>query len=204
MNTEQTTASKFADLGAALVHEASGRLGAVDSAIRPRLLGSRVCGVALPVDCHKGDNLALHRALADSFPGCLLIADGGSAQFGYWGEVMSTAAIAKGVVGMVIDGGVRDTAGMARVGFPTWSRFVSIRGTDKRCAGRIGEEVSVGGVVVRSGDFVIADDDGVMVVEADRAGDVLAAALRQREAEAEMMRRLSEGTVTTLELGKES
>jgi 4-hydroxy-4-methyl-2-oxoglutarate aldolase len=188
-------------LGAATVYEASGAEGGVDPGIRPLWAGARVCGPALPVECHPGDNLAIHRALEVAEPGMVAVVSAGGHLAGYWGEVLAVAAQARGVAGLVIDGGARDTDALERLGFPAFGRGRSILRTVKHEPGRVGEPVVVGGVLVRAGDVVVADADGVAVVRAERLDEVLVASRARVAKEDHVVDRLRAGELTLDLLG---
>lgn len=188
-----------ARLGAATMHEAAGRTGALPAGIRPVADGFRVAGPAFPVRCPVGDNLWLHRAIYAAEPGDVLVAAiPGTDAYGYWGEIMSCAAAARGLGGLVIDGGVRDVEQLGEIGFPVFSATVAIRGTvkDPAGAGALGEPVELGDVRVCRGDLVVADTDGVAVVPAERIDEVIEAAERRQQTEAEVMDRLRAGEST--------
>lgn len=192
-------ADALARLGAldvATVHEAAGRTGDLDPRIRPVQTGVTVAGRAVTALCHPGDNLAVHRALLEAGPDDLLVVAAGGHLAGYWGEILAVAAQARGIRGLVIDGGCRDTAALRRLGFPVWSAGVSVRGTVKTVPGRVNEPVVVGGVLVRPGDYVLGDDDGVVVVPAERVDPVLAAAEARHAAEEQGFARLRAGATT--------
>jgi 4-hydroxy-4-methyl-2-oxoglutarate aldolase len=123
-------------------------------------------------------------------------ADGDRRAPRYWGVVLATAAQVRGVAGLVIDGGVRDTEALARTGFPVFSSGVAIRGTAKKDRGTIGEPVRLGGVEVRRGDLVIGDADGVVELASDRVDAVLAAAWARARAEQEYQERIRGGELT--------
>lgn len=192
MRDDETMAA-FAALDAATVHEAYGRRGDLSGRIRPIQQGAKVAGRAVTAVVHPGDNRAIHRAVLAAGEGDVLVVDAAGHVAGYWGEILAVAAQARGIAGLVIDGGVRDTAALRARGFPVWAVGTSVHGTVKVTAGRVGETVSVGGVVVNNGDYVVADDDGVVVVAAaDVEGVVLAA--RERELkEQRIMAALAEG-----------
>lgn len=191
----------FARFGAATAHEAAGRTGAADPDIRPLIAGSTLVGPAFTVRCHPGDNLALHRALAVAPRGCVLVAAASGHLAGYWGEIMTVGAQQRGITGLVIDGGVRDVAALRQRGFLTWARGISVAGCQKLTPGVIDQPVVCGGVLVRSGDLVVADDDGVVFVPAEHIEQVLRAALRRAEGEREYVRRLEAGQTTLEALG---
>jgi 4-hydroxy-4-methyl-2-oxoglutarate aldolase len=193
---------RLAELGAATVHEAYGRRGALPSAIKPLQASFRVCGPAYTVDCPPSDNLWLHRAVYAASPGDVLVADvRGQTEAGYWGEILSQAAVVQGIAGLVIAGGVRDVDRIAALGFPVFAANVCIRGTTKDPAGdgTLGEPIVVGEITVRPGDAVLGDADGVVVVEAGDVDAVVTAARARARQEDEILRRL-QGGESTLEI----
>jgi 4-hydroxy-4-methyl-2-oxoglutarate aldolase len=183
-------------LGTATVYEAAGFDCYLPSALRPVWAGAALVGRALPVNLAAADNLPLHLALEQARPGDVLVADGQGERCGYWGEVLATAAQARGITGLVIDGGVRDTDALARMGFATFSSSVAIRGTVKDSRGSVGAPVHLGRVTVRRGDLVIADADGVVVLPADRVGAVLTASRARARAEQDYLERIRGGELT--------
>jgi 4-hydroxy-4-methyl-2-oxoglutarate aldolase len=201
--TRRGPAARLADLDAATVHEAAGRTGDLHPAIRPIQTGVTVAGRAVTAACHPGDNLAVHRALLAAGEGDVLVVAAGGHLAGYWGEILAVAARYRGVAGLVIDGGCRDTAALRRMGFPVWSAGVSVHGTVKKTATSVNEPVVAGGVLVSPGDYVLADDDGVVVVPAGRVEAVLEAAEARRDREEAGLARLREGATTFEVLGIE-
>jgi len=200
---------RAARLGAATLHEAAGKIGALPSRIRQITPGLSFAGRALTVHGPGGDNLWLHRALLRATVGDVLVASvGGMYEHGYWGEVMSVAAAARGVAALVIDGCVRDGDVLASVGVPVFARGLCIRGTgkDPNGIGAIGEPVTLGDVTVRPGDLVAGDADGVVVVPVSRVAEVLAAGTARVAAEARIMDglRRGESSVDLLRLPKEA
>jgi 4-hydroxy-4-methyl-2-oxoglutarate aldolase len=188
-------------LGSATVYEAAGAEGALDPAIAPVWPGARVCGPALPLQCSPGDNLAVHLALEAAEAGVVLVADAHAHLAGYCGEVLAVAAQARGVLGLVIDGGVRDTDAMERLRFPVFARGRSIARTVKHEPGRVGQPVVAGGALVRPGDVVVADADGVAVIRAERLQEVLEASRARVAREERVMARLRQGELTLDLLG---
>jgi 4-hydroxy-4-methyl-2-oxoglutarate aldolase len=188
-------------LGSATVYEASGAEGALDPAIAPVWPGARVCGPALPVQCSPGDNLAVHLAMEAAESGVVLVVDARGHLAGYCGEVLGVAAQARGVLGLVIDGGVRDSDALERLGFPVFARGRSIARTVKHEPGRVGDPVVAGGALVRLGDVVVADADGVVVVRAERVTEVLEASRARVAKEDQVMARLRGGELTLDLLG---
>ena len=187
----------FAQQAASTVYEAAGRTGALASYLRPLHPGTRLFGRALTVRCQPGDNLTLHAAVAAAQPGDVIVADAaGFTEAGHWGEVLTVAAMQRGVAGLVIDGGVRDVAAAAKRGFPVYARGVSMKAAVKEVLGTIGERIICAGALVSPGDLVLGDDDGVVVVRPDRAAEVLAAAQAREDAETGLMARLAQGELT--------
>ena len=188
-------------LSSATVHEAAGRTGALPSAIKPVHPDMHVQGPAFPVRMPAGDNLWLHRAVVAARPGEILVVDcGGGFEHGYFGEVLAEAALARGLAGLVIHGGVRDSRRLAEIGWPVFAERVCIRGTGKDPrGGGLGEPVVIGEVEVGLGDLIVADADGVVCVPADRAAAVGAASAAREEAEQGYLTRLRAGE-TTLEI----
>ena len=186
-------------LPTATLHEAGGKIGALPSAIKPVAPGMSFAGTALTVHSPPGDNLWLHRALDIARPGDVLVVHcSGAHEHGYWGEIMSTMAIARGLAGLVIDGCVRDGALLAGLGFPVFARGLCVRGTGKDfgAIGWLDQPVWMGDVLVHAGDLVAGDGDGVVVLPRARAADIVARG-RQREAdEAAILQRLRDGAST--------
>jgi 4-hydroxy-4-methyl-2-oxoglutarate aldolase len=188
-----------AAFASATLHEASGGKGALPSALRPVAAQLKLCGRALTVASAPGDNLWIHRALLQAAPGAVLVCTvGGAYEHGYWGEILTVAAIAKGIVGLVIDGGVRDSDRIEALGFPVFARTICIRGTTKRqdAPGAIGEPVRIGDCLIKSGDLIVGDRDGVVVVSTDEVAATLAAAAAREAREADVLARLQRGETT--------
>lgn len=191
---------RFADFDPATLYEASGRQGMVDPAIRPAWRGARVCGPAVTVECPPGDNLMLHVAVAHARPGVVIVASvGGYLQAGAWGEILTEAARARGIAGLVIDGAVRDIDAIEASGFPVFSRGLAIGSCTKERAGKVDVVIQLGGAAVRPGDLVFGNADGLVIVERDRIDDVYQAAAGRRRKELEIITKLREGR-TTMEL----
>lgn len=193
---------RFGKLGSATVHEASGRKGAVDPAIKPIRNGLRLCGPAFTVQCGPGDNLMLHKALEKAQPGDVLVASvSGYPEGGYFGGLMAVSAVARRLGGLAIDGCIRDSDEIIAMGFPIFARGFCIRGTSKSVPGLINHPTVFGGIVVQAGDLVLGDDDGLVVVERAQADLVLEKAVQRVEAEAKKSAQLRSG-VSSVELNK--
>jgi 4-hydroxy-4-methyl-2-oxoglutarate aldolase len=188
------TVKGLAEAGVSTVHEAQGRRGAFATAIRPIQQDTRVAGPAVTVSCHPGDNLMLHAAVEVCQPGdVLVVVTTSPSTDGMLGELLATSLAAHGVVGAVIDAGVRDVAALRVMRFPVWARAISPQGTVKASPGSVNVPVVCGGQLVTPGDVVVADDDGVVVVPRSGAGDVLVAARSREAAEATKRARLAAG-----------
>jgi 4-hydroxy-4-methyl-2-oxoglutarate aldolase len=183
----------------ATLYEASGLDIALDPALRPAWPGAWLTGPAFTVRGDGGDNLALHRAVAAAPPGHVLVADHQGAQHGHWGEILAVAAQVRGLLGLVIDGAVRDVDELCRLGFPVFSRGVRITRTTKIYPGALGVPVTVGGIQVSAGDLVVADADGVVAIPAGHLERVLDAADARVATEERHLAALRAGA-TTLEL----
>jgi len=192
----------YATLGAATVYAANDQSGAVDHTIRPIAWGQHVCGTAITVRCFPADNLMLHTIIALAQPGDVIVADvGGLQDAGYWGEITTVAAMARGVAGLVIAGGIRDREVIVKRGFPIWSSAICMRATVKKTLGWINHPVVVGGVTVHPGDLILGDDDGIVVVPQSKLAQVLEKARAREANEAAVMRRLEQGELTLDILG---
>ena len=183
--------------GTATVCEASGGEGIVDVDLKQVIPGSRAAGPARTVLCGQGDNLAVHKALASVRPGeVLVVTMPEPAPFGAVGELIVLQAQARDAAGMLVDVAVRDIAELREIGLPIWARFVRVRGTKKADPGRLDVPVVVGGATIRPRDVVVMDDDGVVVVAAERVEEVAEAARAREEKESRLRPRLRAGELT--------
>lgn len=185
-----------ASIAASTIHEAAGKIGALPAAIKPLDPRIRVCGPAFTIKGPPGDNLWLHYGLAAARPGDVLIADvGGHYEAGYWGEVMTVSAQARGLSGLVINGCVRDGQAMVDLGFPVFARGTCMRGTekDRNYTGKLAQPLAMGDVLVNPGDLVIGDGDGVVVIPRQQVGAAIEGSLAREAREAEMMEVLRTG-----------
>ena len=182
--------------GTATLHEAGGKIGALPAAIKPVVPSFTLSGPAVTVHSPPGDNLWLHRAIVAAEPGDVLVVYvEGVYEHGYWGEIMSTAARARKLGGLVIDGCVRDGAILGRVGFPVFARGLCIRGTGKDFSARgwLNHPLLLGDVTVHAGDLIVGDTDGVVAIPRERVSEVLERSQAREDKEAETMRRLEAG-----------
>lgn len=177
---------------AALAANGPGRY-AMDVGVRAAWSGAQVAAPAFTVQGAGGDNLALQLAIVAAPVGSVLVADVNGADYGHWGEILAVASQVRQLAGLVIDGGVRDSAEMAELGFPVFSRHVNVRGTRKLFRGALDVPVQVGGLTVRTGDLVVGDADGVVVLPQEVTDRVLDAADERVAKEADILRRLKAG-----------
>jgi len=186
--------AQAAQLQPAILADVAGRRGAMHGrikALRPRM---RLAGPAFTVEVRPGDNLMIHAAIAMARPGDVLVIDGkGDQGSALMGTIMMTACQKLGIAGVVMDGACRDSLEIDEMNYPVFCVGTNPNGPTKNIAGRIGHPVSVGDVTVRAGDFVIADGDGVVVVEREKIEALLPAAARKVSDEAARIAAIKEG-----------
>jgi 4-hydroxy-4-methyl-2-oxoglutarate aldolase len=181
-------------LGVSTVHEAQGRSGLMQPYMRPVWRGARIAGSAVTALCHPGDNWMIHVACEVLKKGDVLVVacisentDGG------FGELLATSLRALGAKGVVLDIGCRDAAEIGEMKFPAWSRAISARGTVKASVGSVNVPVVCAGVSIKPGDVVVADDDGVVIVDRKKAQEIAKAGEEREKKEAGSRARLQKG-----------
>src|SRR3954452_7656908 len=188
------------ELGAATLGESGARR--MHRRVKPAWSRARVAGPAFTVRCSPGDNLAIHVAVTRAPAGSVLLADmAGEREYGYWGEVLTTAAEARGIAGLVIDACVRDCDALAAHGFPVFSTGLALTGASKTQPGAVDRAVTVGDVAVEPGDWIVADVDGVVVVPGNQLDAVLAAGRARAAKEDALFTVLRAGGTTVEEFG---
>lgn len=167
---ESSVIDQLGRAGTATVHEGIGRRGYLGPHIRPIQQDVKIGGSAVTVSCHPGDNLMIHAAVEVCQPGdILVVTTTAPSTHGGFGDLLATSLMARGVLGLVIDAGVRDTADLRQMGFPVWSQHVSCQGTVKATPGSVNVPIVMGEQSIQPGDIICADDDGVVVVPRSEA-----------------------------------
>lgn len=181
---EAAIVAKAAEFPSSILADVAGRRGALSGRIAPLAPSMRFAGPAITVELRPGDNLMIHAAMAIAQPGDVLVIDGkGDLGSALMGEIMSQQCVALGVVGVVIDGAVRDSEAIRALGFPMFAAGLNPNGPTKAVSGRLNHPISIGGVSVSPGDLVVGDADGVTVIERHKAAAMLPLAAEKVAAE---------------------
>ncbi len=189
------------EIGVATVHGAQGRIGLMAPFMRPIDPTAKIAGPAVTVLCRPGDNLMINAAIEVCKPGDVLVVGTTSESTdGMFGDMLGTLCVTLGIAGLIIDAGVRDVHGLNEMGFPVWAKAVSAQGCSKVLAGSVNVPTVCAAELVRPGDIIVADPDGVCVVRCENAAEINEAAKKKLKGEEEMREHYKKGTLS-LEFG---
>ena len=194
VRADKAAVARLSTIGVATIHEAMGRVGLMKPYLRPIYKGANICGPAVTILLQPGDNWMMHVAAEQLQPGDVAVAACTTdTTDGFFGDLLATSFKARGAVGLIIDGGVRDVAELEKMGFPVFSRAIHAKGCIKATLGSVNIPIVCAGALVFPGDVVIADSDGIVVVPVAMAGQIADTAEKRESFEGEKRARFAAG-----------
>jgi regulator of RNase E activity RraA len=192
--------ASFGNAASSQVADAMSRLGGMDHGVRAQWPVPRIIGSAVTVWCHAGDNIMYHKAVSLSQPGDVLVINTQGTGNAGWGELLATSAMKAGILGVIVDGMVRDIEALESMRFPVWARGLSVSGCNKDGGGEVGAIIACGGVAVRPGDVIVADRDGATVVPLVDAAEVAALSMEIVRKEGKRLEEIARGVLVRPEI----
>jgi 4-hydroxy-4-methyl-2-oxoglutarate aldolase len=191
---KRSVVEKLGGYGVATIHEAQGRIGLLASRLRPIYRPIHAAGTAVTCEVAPGDNWTIHVAVEQCQLGDILVVTPTSpSSDGYFGELLATSLVSRGVVGLIIDAGVRDVAALTEMKFPVWTKTIFAQGTVKETLGNVNTAIICGGAIIHPGDTIVADDDGVCVVKREDAANIAELCHKREDKERATRERLKAG-----------
>lgn len=185
------------NLGTATIYEAQGACGAITCSIKPLSREMKLAGRVFTLHMRPGDNLMIHYALLHVKKGDVLVINcDGFEEAGIWGDVLTTQAQHIGLAGLVVNGSVRDSEEIINSKFPVFSKNISIRGTEKKQPGLINSIINIGDCIIKPGDIIVGDSDGLVVIDNERLDEVINLSIAREEKEKEYKRKILNGATT--------